>query len=200
MRVTAEVAVRSVNTALNFFARNEFHRWPEVLPLCVSAINWSALRSGCSAIEALYGIKPHFPGSFEPLLRHQSLSNFEKDRFLKRAKIMQKRLRLYRSQAKTFNRGKKCPVLRPGQKVYVVMRPNTSRRAVKFCANYRPATIIKALSPVIYQVKQSFRGRLRKRIVHISMIKPYFRRPRFLQLLENEVYPVTLENVGPCSD
>jgi len=187
----AEVAVRSVNTALKFFARDDFRKWPEILPLCVSAINLLALRSGCSATEALYGMRSHFPGSLEPLLRHKSLSNFEKNRLSKRARIMQKRLRLCLSQGKTFNRGKTCPTFRPGQKVYVAKRANSNRRAVKFCAKFRPAVIIEASSPVIYRVKQIVRGKQRKRIVHISMIKPSFKTPKCLQIPDDRYLSVS---------
>ena len=198
--IPAGITILCVNESLKFCARDDFRKWPEILPLCVSAINLSALRSGCSATEALYGMRPHFPGSFEPLLRHKSLSNFEKNRLSKRARIMQKRLRLWQSQAKTFNRGKTCPTFRPGQKVYVVMRANSTRRAVKFCAKFRPAVNIEGLSPVIYSVKQLFRGRQRKRIAHISMINPSFKRPKCLHIPDDRYLSVSLVDVGPCSD
>jgi len=61
-----------------------------------------------------------YPGHFDPLLRDEHLlRDFDRKRILKRTTILQKRHKLFQTQAKTHNRGRIQPSFKAGDLVFV---------------------------------------------------------------------------------
>ena len=95
--------------------------WENILPILVVAINSSIQKTGFSAIQTLCGnASNRYPGHFDPLLRDEHLlRDFDRKRILKRTTILQKRHKLFQTQAKTHNRGRIQPSFKAGDLVFV---------------------------------------------------------------------------------
>jgi len=162
-------------------------------------INSSIPKTGFSAIQTLYGNTTNkYPGHFDPLLRDERLlRDFDKQRIVKRTSTLQKRHKLFQTQAKTYNRGRIQPSFKAGDLVFVYNKPFSKTVPAKFLPKYRTGVIVRQVSPLIYNVKHYFRRKFRTRRVHLQMLKPRFTLPRRLETQTDLYNTVTLHDIGP---
>ena len=195
----SESLSKIINAGIRSYANKDLSNWDNILPILVVAINSSIQKTGFSAIQTLYGNATNrYPGHFDPLLCDEHLlRDFEKQRIVKRTAILQKRHKLFQTQAKTYNRGRIQPSFKAGDLVFVYNKPFSKTVPAKFLPKYRTGVIVRQVSPLIYDVKHYFKRKFRTRRVHLQMLKPRFTLPRRLETQTDLYNTVTLHDIGP---
>lgn len=169
-----------IRKTLSHYIENEPQKWPEMLKYVVFSYNTSVNPStGYSPFYLFFGHEAglpsdylHFPENMDhDVMKQIKHVNEIRQQIAEIMKPAQNRQKQY------FDRNKRDLDLKPGSEVLVKQIIDHTKPYSKFANIFRgPHTIVAKLSPVTYLVNLPKHGKLVDQAIHVSNIKPYYRR------------------------